>query len=663
MAQAFFPHGSPLFNETENPNGDVLLNSKSGDGVNYRAIFNKAAQSLGLDKAAYLDGDSLHHDSDQWLAKIKEWLPFGPVILGIGPPSSSGHFTVVHGYVGGSLQIVDPGGVFWQFWKSNCEFSVRMPPADQWDPPVNKSNGEYDYRDYLSVKKEHVAELLKKSVNLTSFTAPGGPVLGGVTVTSGTTSAPAATPAPAPAEEPDSCAHCRGLQVAIDHDQVESRIRRKSHYKDVVMHFQWHLRQFGYDLGKSGPDKDGVDGDYGNATATAKGRFCEEAGIDKGDADVCSAEQASAVMAKHKEGFKTSGEPAAPPQAQDQPAEESQPAVETGEIEEADWRPYIGKDKLPDNVLAAVKKNRARYPMKELPTVEGGAPKYDYKPPADHAQWAKAYYKKKLDGASLDKKHLLVAYLEMLDKEGLPASFNTYDNQIVTWGVGLGGLGNGKETFEQLNKNPDMTKLLDGLGINYFDYYYQVVDLTQKKVVSSDKKMVKDKHGKMVEDKGDDKRHTIALDSWRRQPDLLSAIIGISEDKATRETVAEAQFAVYLGGAAAWPGQDKVFTQALFFMIVHMHAWYPAFAKYGFKVDDEFTEMGGGTPSLDTDKMLAPRLARAFVRYGKDYFAKRKQPKSYDDLRTRTKTHLWATMKKDGKKEGFDPGELTYDFD
>src|SRR5207253_236066 len=152
----------------------------------------------------------------------------------------------------------------------------------------------------------------------------------------------------------------------------------------------------------------------------------------------------------------------------------------------------------------------------------------------------------------------LVAYFQMLQHEGRPASFQTYDSQIVTWGVGLGAMGNGKEVYKHLNKDDKMKKLLDDIGINFFDGDYHVVDLAKKKVVTS----AVSKKGK-----ADDSRHRAPLDSWRQQPDLMSAIIGISEDPATREAVAESQYAVYLDGAAAWPGQDKVFTMALYFMI------------------------------------------------------------------------------------------------
>jgi hypothetical protein len=365
----------------------------------------------------------------------------------------------------------------------------------------------------------------------------------------------------------------------------------------------------------------------------------------------------SVVSLTHSAGAKlASGGKAATPAPAPAPApakpDPAPPAPEPKATESADGRPYIGKGELPAAVLEAVKKNRARYPQKTLPLVTkgkyAGDMHYDYKPPADHAKWAKEHFQKKVDAAPATGKNIPRAFVVMLDAEGRPASLQTYDNQIVTWGVGLGAKGDGVHAFEHLNKDPKMKKLLDDLGINYDGGDYHVVDLAAKKVVSS-------AAGK----RGDDERHIVALEAWRRQPDLLSAIIGISEDPATREAVAESQYAVYLSNSTRWGGQDKVFTLALFFMITHMYQWLPAIAKRGFDVPKEFQNIGGGTPSLQTDAKLAPRIARGFVRYAKEFYAK--SPAKYDDVRTRTKTRLWAKMREDGKAESFDPGELTYE--
>ena len=63
----------------------------------------------------------------------------------------------------------------------------------------------------------------------------------------------------------------------------------------------------------------------------------------------------------------------------------------------------------------------------------------------------------------------------------------------------------------------------------------------------------------------------------------------------------------------------------------------------------------------ESDKLLAPRIANQFLRAAKDFFTvKSKREAVWIDVRTRTKTRLWKTMREDGKAEGFDPGEFTY---
>jgi peptidoglycan hydrolase-like protein with peptidoglycan-binding domain len=326
--------------------------------------------------------------------------------------------------------------------------------------------------------------------------------------------------------------------------------------------------------------------------------------------------------------------------------------VRAGSLD-ADWRPYIGKDSVPDNVIAAIKKNREKFPMKTFKAAGGkyaGEHHWDYSPPAAHATWAKDYFKKKAQAGGntmVDR-----AFLVMLDKEGRPASIQTYDNQIVTWGVGLGGKGDGVHAFEHLEKDSRMKKALDDIGIAFESKSYHVVDLVKKKVISSTK-------GKP----GDDDRHIPPLKAWREQKDLLSAVVGLSEAEDTREAIAESQYAVYITNSTKWPGQDKIHTLALYFMITHMAHWMPAMAKYGFNVQKEFEALGASAPSVETDKKIAQRVANGFVRYAKSYFEKAGKPASYEDVHTRTRTRLWAAMKEDGAKEGFQPGELVYDAD
>jgi peptidoglycan hydrolase-like protein with peptidoglycan-binding domain len=333
------------------------------------------------------------------------------------------------------------------------------------------------------------------------------------------------------------------------------------------------------------------------------------------------------------------------------------------ESEPADWRAYIDGGEVPQDVLDAIARNRARYPLKTLPLVKKGKYKgplhYDYKPPKSHRKWAADYAKTtKVDPVAANHIEWMIgrAFVHMLKNEGLPASFQTYDSQIITWGVGLGGKGDGVHVYPKLNADPEMKRILDGLGIDCrkerkVGFRYHVVDLEAKKVQSSTMKARAHKKKRM--DHGD------PLNAVRRQPDLMSALIGISEEPATRERVLESQWEVYLSNSARWPGQDKVITMALWFMITHMQHWLPAIAKRGVDVEKEFAALGGGTPSLETEKELALRVARAFVRYAKKFYADK--PNSYEDVHTRTRTKLWAQMVEDGKEEGFAPGKLTYE--
>ena len=58
---------------------------------------------------------------------------------------------------------------------------------------------------------------------------------------------------------------------------------------------------------------------------------------------------------------------------------------------------------------------------------------------------------------------------------------------------------------------------------------------------------------------------------------------------------------------------------------------------------------------------LALWVARAFVRCAKTYPFSENREATYQDIRTRTKTHVWRDLRIEGKAEHFDPGEFTYE--
>jgi hypothetical protein len=337
------------------------------------------------------------------------------------------------------------------------------------------------------------------------------------------------------------------------------------------------------------------------------------------------------------------------------------------ESEPADWRPYIDGGEVPADVLDAIRRNRARYPTKEIPLTKGrkaGPLHYTYTPGTAHQSWAKKYVKdQKIAPAIGADKTIAKVFFKMLDAEGYPASVQTWDKHIVTWGTGLAAKGNLPKVFPRLQADAEIARILEGVGIdNRRDakgLRYHVVDLDAKTVVSStlklDEKATRKSKRKKPVMRLD---HDDALEAVRRQPDLMLALIGVSEAAATRERVLEAQWAVYLS-SAEWAGQNKVFTLALNFTITHMFHWLPAVAKRSIDVPKELAAMGATSATLETDKELAVRVFRSFYRELGVFYAKEEGQR--ERFRNVLKTHVWRDLRKHGEDEGFDPGAPTYE--
>jgi hypothetical protein len=131
--------------------------------------------------------------SEGWMATIRSMLEAGPVIIGIGAPTSTGHFVVVHGIVDDGLLIVDPGNVLctahrggnaatanWQDkdgyldGKTDPE-KVRMPQATQWPDGAFPDPGEEDDgRGYNLITGAFLEALLKDMRSVVSLSHPEG---------------------------------------------------------------------------------------------------------------------------------------------------------------------------------------------------------------------------------------------------------------------------------------------------------------------------------------------------------------------------------------------------------------------------------------------------------------------------------------------------------
>ncbi len=329
--------------------------------------------------------------------------------------------------------------------------------------------------------------------------------------------------------------------------------------------------------------------------------------------------------------------------------------------ETVDWQQYIGKDSVPDEIIAAITKNRAQYRLFDLPLKKNGyegPQNYDYVPGAAHAKWANEWIDKKIaatTGGSRADSHVATTFKGLYTKEGLPAAMQTYDNQVVTWGVGQGAKGNGKETIALLKKDAEMKAILDGFGFEYDKKHWtmHVVDTKQKKVISSTPG-----DPKKIDTWGNDDRHIPPLEAWRRQMDLLTAFIGIAEDAATRDRCAEAQYAIYKHTSTRWSGQDKVFSYSLYLMIAHLFAWLPAAGDLAIYVENEWKAIGGDTPSNANDAKMAPRILRAFITAGRK-LGRKTGKITPEKVLSIARDHVWRDYRADSLEyDKYDPGTI-----
>ncbi len=301
FAQVVYPKATP---------GQVTLDPKH---VDVRHIFTFASNYLKTGNGAGPAMAASNYVNDQpkkgWLQLIKDMLKFGPVILGLGSPA--GHFVLCHGVIDNGLLIVDPGSVLTQAhasgtfnadWKGVSGYldgtkdpvKVRMPPPTQW--PGGKVPGkERNGADYVLLTGKALKLALTGMGKVISLTQSEGAKLPGP---------PAqpyvAPPPPAPIGAP-GCDQCMAIQLLIGNG-VESAIKKGGDDAPSIQALQFHLVQFGYSLGKSGPNKDGVDGDFGSGTAKMLKAFLAASGA-TGDSSCLTDATANVVLAQHKAQF------------------------------------------------------------------------------------------------------------------------------------------------------------------------------------------------------------------------------------------------------------------------------------------------------------------------------------------------------------------------
>lgn len=248
---------------------------------------------------------------------------------------------------------------------------------------------------------------------------------------------------------------------------------------------------------------------------------------------------------------------------------------------------------LPDGILDEINQVRGSIPTEPALKPWGKGHIYFGNKDKPHIAYLKAYFEQRAAQASPSDRRKINAFRAFQSREGSTASINTYDNQIVTWGTGWGGLGLMGKVVGFAVASRAVREKLGSAGVRYRGKnVYDVVDLASKRVVTGSKP---------------------ALEVMRGSLPLLYLLIHAARDPSTRDAVTEAQLRAFMEGSAHIPRSDEIATQALFNLVAHLKHWAPAYT-IGC-LEWALPRAGGDEPSIERDRILAPLIGRYF--YGK----------------------------------------------
>lgn len=248
---------------------------------------------------------------------------------------------------------------------------------------------------------------------------------------------------------------------------------------------------------------------------------------------------------------------------------------------------------LPDDLAGEIERARAAVPTVPGLIAHGAGHMYTGSADKPHLAYLKEYFQKRAARATPADRRKILAFSAFQAREGSTAAINTYDNQIVTWGTGWGGLGGLGGVMTRATGNETVRRRLAGAGVRYREKnVWDVVDMGSKLVVT----------GKAE-----------ALELVRHSMHLVYLLIDLARDPATRDAVAEAQLATFMRGSADLPGSEAIATQALFNLTAHLKHWAPGYVMGC--LEWAVPQLAEAAPSAERDQRLAILIARYF--YGK----------------------------------------------
>lgn len=264
---------------------------------------------------------------------------------------------------------------------------------------------------------------------------------------------------------------------------------------------------------------------------------------------------------------------------------------------EPEWAEYgpgtaLTGQPLPGLLLREVESARAAVPVEPGLVAYKKGHMYTGAQDRAHIAYLRERLKTQAAEASGEDGRKILAFWAFQSREGSTAAINTYDNQIVTWGTGWGGLGWLPRVMERTVADPTVRESLARAGARYRGKgIYDVVDIETGRVVTGKEE---------------------GLLAIRRSPALLCLLIDIARNPGTRDIATGAQLRTFMEGSANISGSEAVATQALFNFIAHLRHWAPG---YVMGCLEWAVPQVDGEPSPERDLRLASLVGRYF--YGK----------------------------------------------
>ncbi|APR88375.1 hypothetical protein A7982_13724 [Minicystis rosea] len=247
---------------------------------------------------------------------------------------------------------------------------------------------------------------------------------------------------------------------------------------------------------------------------------------------------------------------------------------------------------LPDELVDEIAESRAAVPVEPGLKAYGAGHMYAGNADKAHLAYLGGYFEARAAKASPADRRKILAFRAFQAREGSTAAINTYDNQIVTWGTGWGGLGILGKVMVRACASDAVRDALGAAGVRHRgNNVYDVVDLDAKAITTGGRE---------------------ALEVMRRSTPLLHLLIDLARSPATRDAITEAQLRTFMESSGNISGADAIATQALFNLIAHLKHWAPG---YVIGCLEWAVPQAGDGPSADRDRRLASLVGRYF--YGK----------------------------------------------